>query len=69
MDNLGEILSVEEYPNEIKLTLMALTEVGLASELVVVPDGDDALDYLYHRGAYEHAGRDPVGDATWSEAS
>jgi CheY-like chemotaxis protein len=52
MANPGRILLVEDDPNDIELTLSALTESRLANEVVVARDGEEALDYLYRRGIY-----------------
>jgi CheY-like chemotaxis protein len=48
----GRILLVEDDPNDVELTLSALAENGLANEVFVARDGEEALDYLYRRGAY-----------------
>src|SRR5512136_399452 len=47
------ILLVEDSPNDVELTLSALSEHHLANEVVVVRDGEEALDYLFHRGVYK----------------
>lgn len=62
MDELGRILLVEDDPNDVELTLMALSEGHIANEVVVVHDGEEALNYLYCWGAYEtrEAGNPPV---------
>jgi CheY-like chemotaxis protein len=52
MSNLDRILLVEDDPNDVELTLSALAENGLANEVVVTRDGQQALDYLFRRGAY-----------------
>jgi len=52
MVNLGKILLVEDDPNDVELTLMALDANRLANEVVVARDGEEALDYLYYRGTY-----------------
>jgi CheY-like chemotaxis protein len=52
MDKLGRILMVEDDPKDVELTLTALEEYNLANEVVVVGDGEEALDYLHCRGAY-----------------
>jgi CheY-like chemotaxis protein len=49
---LKRILLVEDSPNDVELTLAALAENHLATEVVVVKDGEEALDYLYQRGRY-----------------
>ena len=53
MNNPGKILMVEDDPNDVELTVMALTENHLANEIVVARDGEEALDFLYRRGAHE----------------
>jgi DNA-binding response OmpR family regulator len=50
---LGRILIVEDDPKDVELTLTALEEYNLANEVVVTRDGEQALDYLYHRGEYK----------------
>jgi CheY-like chemotaxis protein len=52
MDKLGRILMVEDDPKDVELTLTALEEYNLANEVVVVGDGEEAMDYLNCRGAY-----------------
>jgi CheY-like chemotaxis protein len=51
------LLLVEDNPDDVELTLMAFERCGIATEIVVVRDGAEALDYLFLRGA--HANRDP----------
>ncbi|MBN8230041.1 response regulator [Corallococcus macrosporus] len=55
MIELKRILLVEDSANDVALTLAALEEVHLANEVVVVRDGQQALDYLFRKG--EYAGR------------
>jgi CheY-like chemotaxis protein len=49
---LGRILIVEDDPRDVELTLTALEEYNLANEVVVVRDGQEALDYLHCRGPF-----------------
>jgi CheY-like chemotaxis protein len=49
---LKRILLVEDNVNDIELILTALAENHLANEVVVVRDGEEALDYLFRRGVY-----------------
>lgn len=51
------ILLVEDNPDDELLTLRAFERSGIANPIVVVRDGVEALDYLFHRGA--HADRPP----------
>ncbi len=53
MANLTEILLVEDDPNDVELVLSALSENHLANDVIVARDGEEALDYLSRRGAYE----------------
>jgi CheY-like chemotaxis protein len=52
MSGLGRILLVEDDPKDVELTLTALEEYNLANEVVVVRDGEEALNYLYCRGSF-----------------
>jgi DNA-binding response OmpR family regulator len=52
MSALGRILLVEDDPKDVELTLTALDEYNLANEVVVVRDGEAALDYLYCRASF-----------------
>src|ERR1017187_10154254 len=59
--NIKKILLVEDDPRDVELTLAALEEYNLANKVVVVGDGEKALDYLYHRGEFKtRAGGNPV---------
>ncbi|MGB5961095.1 MAG: response regulator [Coleofasciculaceae cyanobacterium] len=49
---LRRILLVEDSQNDVELILTALEENHLANEVVVVRDGEEALDYLYRRGVF-----------------
>ena len=52
MATLGRIMLVEDDPRDVELTLTALEEHNLANEVVVTRDGEEALDFLYRRGAF-----------------
>jgi CheY-like chemotaxis protein len=53
MTELRRILLVEDSHHDVELTLSALAENHLANEVVVVRDGEEALDYLYRRGVFK----------------
>src|ERR1700730_15025373 len=53
----GIILLVEDNANEVRLTMCAFEKCNISNEIVVVGDGEEALDYLFATG--RHAGRDP----------
>lgn len=50
---------VEDSPEDYEATRRSLQRSGLPLPLVHVTDGDAALDYLFHRGAYARAERSP----------
>jgi DNA-binding response OmpR family regulator len=52
MNGLKRILLVEDDPKDVELTLTGLGEYNLANEVVVVRDGEEALDYLYRRSTH-----------------
>lgn len=49
---LKPILLVEDNPNDLELTLLALERSQLANEVVVVRDGAEALDYLFRTNGF-----------------
>ena len=53
MDELKEILLVEDDMNDVELTLTALEEHNLANSVLVVHDGEEALDFFYRRGNFK----------------
>ena len=46
------ILLAEDDPDDRLLTVRALKKNRLANEIKWVEDGEDLMDYLYHRGSY-----------------
>jgi CheY-like chemotaxis protein len=50
--NEVEILLVEDNPNDAELTLRALKKNRIANQVTVVTDGEEALDFIFARGAY-----------------
>lgn len=53
-----EILLVEDNPGDVELTLYALRQNHLANPIQVANDGEEALDYLFARGAYGKRARE-----------
>ena len=53
MNGLRRILMVEDDARDVELSLTALEQYNLANEVVVVGDGEEALDYLYQRGKFK----------------
>lgn len=58
---LKPILLVEDNPNDLELTLIALEKSQLANEVIVVRDGAEALAYMNCEGPF--AGRTPGNPA------
>lgn len=52
MEKLAPILYAEDSSNDVELTLAAFKESNLANQIDVVRDGQEALDYLFYKGAY-----------------
>ncbi|MBV6520368.1 MAG: Response regulator rcp1 [Gemmatimonadaceae bacterium] len=52
------ILLVEDNSSDVDLTRRALEKRRIGNDLVVVEDGQEALDYLFAQGPYAH--RDPT---------
>lgn len=55
--NPAKILLVEDNEGDIVLTLDAFEESKVKTDISVVRNGQEALDYLYQRGKYEEAVR------------
>lgn len=49
---LRPILLVEDNPNDLELSLTALAKSGLANEVVIARDGEEAFDYLFYKGQF-----------------
>jgi len=52
--NEVEILLVEDNPNDAELTMRALKKQNLANRVVLITDGEEALDFIFARGAYKN---------------
>jgi DNA-binding response OmpR family regulator len=52
IQRLGRILMVEDDPRDVELSLTALQDYNLANEVVVVRDGEEALNYLNCRNEF-----------------
>ncbi|HEX2854623.1 MAG TPA: response regulator [Opitutaceae bacterium] len=55
MPDLRPILLAEDSPNDVELIVTALRDARLVNEIAITHDGEQALDWLFRRGA--HAGR------------
>jgi two-component system response regulator len=54
MNRTGQfILLVDDNPDDVEMTLMAFRKSNIANEVVVVNDGQEALDYLFGTGAWK----------------
>jgi CheY-like chemotaxis protein len=60
-NELRRVLLVEDSENDVEMTLEAFSEYHLANQVDVVSDGEQALDYLFCRNAYQgRTGGPPV---------
>jgi CheY-like chemotaxis protein len=53
MIELKTILLAEDNPNDVELTIEALTEHNLANNVVTVKDGVETMEYLRYEGSYK----------------
>jgi two-component system response regulator len=49
----AEVLLVEDDPHDVELTLRALRSAKVERRIEVARDGEEALDYLFRRGAHK----------------
>src|SRR3990172_7519443 len=54
-----KILLVEDNLHDIEITQRAFAKGRIRNELIVVRDGQEALDYLYHQGKYQDPAASP----------
>jgi len=54
-----KILLVEDNAQDIEITQRAFAKGHVRNELTVVRDGEEAIDYLYHRGKYQDPATSP----------
>lgn len=47
-----EVLLVEDNPDDIQLTLHAFKKNNFSNRIVIVRNGEEALDFLFCRGSY-----------------
>jgi CheY-like chemotaxis protein len=52
---IAPILMAEDDPDDQMITRKALEQNRVANPLVIVNDGEELLDYLYHRGKFSEA--------------
>ena len=52
MKTFKRILLVEDDPNDVELTVDALSEYNLANDIMVARDGAEAMDYLHRKGTF-----------------
>lgn len=56
--DLRSILLIDDSPSDILLTKRAFQKANIVNPLVVIEDGQEALDYLLYQGPYEGKGHD-----------
>lgn len=54
MNDIKRILLAEDDSRDADLTLTALAECGLADDVFLTRDGEEALDYLRREGRFSH---------------
>ncbi|MCK4821371.1 response regulator [bacterium] len=56
---MTDILLVEDSPDDILITQKALKQAKVVNKVWVVEDGQEALDFLYHKGKYQNIDTSP----------
>ncbi len=51
-ERAADILMVEDNPNDAELTIRVLRQKNLANPIFIAQDGQEALDFLFHAGAF-----------------
>jgi len=51
-ESLVDILLVEDNPSDAELALRSLKKHNVTNRIIWVKDGEEALDFLFHRGTY-----------------
>jgi two-component system response regulator len=62
MNRTHVILLVEDNSDDVEITLRAFRKSNVLSEIVVVRDGVEALDYMFAAGTYAGRKTDPPPD-------
>lgn len=57
---MKRILLVEDNPNDVALTRRAFEKSHIANAMDVASDGEEAIDYIVHRGRYAGLGPEDV---------
>ncbi|MFC1666483.1 response regulator [Candidatus Omnitrophota bacterium] len=61
-DDPMNILLVEDSEDDILITKRAFKHLKIKSKLYIVRDGQEALDFVYHKGSYEDKQQYPIPD-------
>lgn len=56
---ITKVLLVEDNPDDILIIQRALKEAGVVNQLWVVRDGQEALDFLQHKGQFQDISTSP----------
>ena len=56
MNNKVDIVIVEDNPSDAELMIRSLKKNKLANRLILLEDGEEALDFLFTRGKYAGKG-------------
>jgi len=56
INTILDIILVEDSPADIELTMDALKENNLANRVVVLKDGQEAVNYIFGQGEYSECG-------------
>ena len=60
MDDMSTVLLVEDNPDDAELIAYAFSKAGIGNPIIVVDDGEKAMDYVQGRSAYADRREFPV---------
>ncbi len=52
-NKIMNILLVEDNPDDVQIAKRAFKQANLSNQLYVVRDGQEAIDFLFHKGKYQ----------------
>jgi two-component system response regulator len=58
--NKKEILLVEDSRSDAELTILSLKNANVSNPVILIKDGNEALEYIFANGKFEHREKDNI---------